>query len=328
MKLTKSFTIFWRSFLIVGFFFCSAPSLQAQAYPSKTITLVSPFPAGGGGDALIRPLAKRMAEVLGQPVVVDNKPGAGQTIGSAFVAKANPDGYTLLAHFLPTHVNVAAVYPNLSYHPIKSFTPIAQVAVGGPQILLVNITSKANSFQELVLLAKARKDFSFGSQGPGSAQHLLGEMLRTEAQLPWIHVPFKGGAPALDALLGGHIDSLMIDASGIAFVKSGKVRALSVSTPKRLPQLPDVPTYTELGFPEATLDISLSIFSPANTPAPVVEKLSKVLQEIAQETPIKEQFSKMNFEAVSKTPQELLMRMESDIKKYRPIIERLGLSPN
>ena len=111
MKLTKSFAIFWHSFLIAGFFFCCVPSLQAQAYPSKTITLVSPFPAGGGGDALIRPLAKRMAEILGQPVVVDNKPGAGQTIGSAFVAKANPDGYTLLAHFLPTHVNVAAVYP-------------------------------------------------------------------------------------------------------------------------------------------------------------------------------------------------------------------------
>ncbi|MGE0807934.1 MAG: Bug family tripartite tricarboxylate transporter substrate binding protein [Burkholderiaceae bacterium] len=302
------------------------PTARAQEFPSRPITLVSPFAAGGGGDALMRPLAKRLSEKLGQPVVVENRPGAGQTIGTAFVARSAPDGYTLLAHFLPTHVNAFATYPNLPYHPIKSFAPVGQYGTGGPQILLVSSSSKITSFQELVAAARSRSNFSYGSQGVGSTQNLVGEMLRTEAQLPWIHVPFQGGAPAMTALLGGHIDSLMTDASGIPHVQGGRVRAIGVSSVRRLRQLPDVPTYAELGFPNATLDIALCVFAPAGTPAPVVDRLGATLREIAQEADIREQFGKMNFEAVSGTPQDLQARMESDASKYWPLIERLGLA--
>ncbi|MDO8280132.1 MAG: tripartite tricarboxylate transporter substrate binding protein [Burkholderiaceae bacterium] len=300
-------------------------SAHAQAYPNRTITLVSPFPAGGGGDALMRPLAKRLGEVLGQPVILENKPGAGQTIGSAYVARSAPDGYTLLAHFLPTHVNVQAVYANLPYHPIKSFAPIAQVATGGPQILLVNSASKIRNFQEFIAATKAKPNFGYGSQGAGSMQHLLGELLRTDAQMPWIHVPFKGGAPAVDALLGGHIDSIMTDANAIPHVNSGKARAIAVSSAKRLPQIPDVPTFAELGYPGATVDIGLCVFAPAGTPPPIIAKLAATLQDIAREPAIREQFAKISFEAVSKTTQELQDRLESDAKRYWPLIERLGL---
>ncbi|MFZ4757885.1 MAG: Bug family tripartite tricarboxylate transporter substrate binding protein, partial [Burkholderiaceae bacterium] len=264
-----------------------ASPAAAQEFPSRPITLVNPFPAGGGGDVLIRPLAKMLSDGLKQPVVVENRPGAGQTIGSAQVARAAPDGYTLLAHAIPTHVNVAAVYEQLPYDPIKSFTPIMQFAGGGSQILLVNPSIKAANLAELIALSKSRSDgLTYGSQGVGSLQHVIGELLRTESGISWTHVPFKGGAPALEALVGGHIDTLMTDSNSIPMIQTGKVRAIAVTSAKRLSQLPDVPTLAELGYPGATTEIGFALFAPAGTPAAVVARIQDALKDLPADATI------------------------------------------
>jgi len=308
--------------------FVGSPA-TAQDFPSRPITLVNPFPAGGGGDVLIRPLAKMLSDGLKQPVVVENRPGAGQTIGTAQVARAAPDGYTLLAHAIPTHVNVAAVYEQLPYDPIKSFTPIMQFAGGGSQILLVNPSIKAANLAELIALSKSRPEgLTYGSQGVGSLQHVIGELLRTESAINWTHVPFKGGAPALEALVGGHIDTLMTDSNSIPMIQTGKVRAIAVTSAKRLSQLPDVPTLAELGYPGATTEIGFALFAPAGTPAAVVARIQDALKDLPADATIQSTYQKMNFVPMAGTSEQLRERLVDYSQRYWPVIRRLGLKPN
>lgn len=301
----------------------------AQEYPSRPITLVNPFPAGGGGDVLIRPLAKKLGDGLNQTVVVENRPGAGQTIGSAQVARAAPDGYTLLAHAIPTPVNVAAVYEKLPYDPITSFTPIAQFAGGGSQILLVNPSLPVKNLAELIALAGSKADgMTYGSQGVGSLQHVIGELLKTESGIKWTHVPFKGGAPALEALVGGHIDTLMTDSNSIPMIQSGKARAIAVTAAKRLSQLPDVPTLAELGYPGATTEIGFALFAPAGTPPAVVAKIQAALKDLPEDPAIQATYRRMNFVPMLGTPEQLQERLVDYTKRYWPVIRRLGLKPD
>ncbi|MFM1987165.1 MAG: hypothetical protein RJA99_122 [Pseudomonadota bacterium] len=317
-----------RALLCAALLAVAAPGVVAQDYPSRTITVVNPFPVGGGGDVLIRPLAKRLGDALRQPVVVENRPGAGQTIGAGQVARAAPDGYTLLAHAIPTHVNVAAVYDALPYDPIASFTPIAQFAGGGSQILLVNPAVPAKSVAELIALSKSKPDgLTYGSQGMGSLQHVIGELLKSEAGLRWTHVPFKGGAPALEAIVGGHIDCLMTDANAVPMIQSGKVRALAVTAARRLPQIPDVPTLAELGWPNATTEIGFALFAPAGTPAAVVAKLQDALKGFPEDPTIQATYQKMNFVPMVGTPAQLQDRLADYKKRYWPVIKSLGLKP-
>ncbi len=306
-----------------------ATPLHAQEYPARTITLINPFPAGGGGDVLIRPLAKKLADGLKQSVVVENRPGAGQTIGAGSVARAAPDGYTLLAHALPTHVNVAAVYQGLPYDPIKSFAPIAMFAGGGSQILLVNPTVPATSFAELLALSKSKADgLTYGSQGVGSLQHVIGEMLKTEPGVRWTHVPFKGGAPALEALMGGHIDCLMTDSNSIPAIQSGKVRALAVTAAKRLPALPNVPTLAELGHASATTEIGFALMAPAGTPPAIVARIHAALKDLPDDPTIQATYQKMNFTPMLSTPEQLQETMVDATQRYWPVIRKLGLKPD
>ena len=328
-------TLFRRLRALAGAAACAAvcgavpATAAAQEYPVRSITLVNPFPAGGGGDVLIRPLARKLSDALKQPVVVENRPGAGQTIGSAQVARAAPDGYTLLAHAIPTHVNVAAVYEQLPYDPIRSFAPIAQFAGGGSQILLVNPALPAKTLAELIALARSRPDgLTYGSQGVGSLQHVIGELLRTESGINWTHVPFKGGAPALEALVGGHIDTLMTDSNALSMIQSGKVRAVAVTSAQRLSQLPDVPTLAELGYPGATTEIGFALFAPAGTPAPVVARIHAALKDLPDDPAIQSTYRNMNFVPMLGTPEQLQERLVDYTKRYWPVIRRLGLKPN
>jgi tripartite-type tricarboxylate transporter receptor subunit TctC len=305
----------------------SAPC-AAQEYPSRPITLVNPFPAGGGGDVLIRPLARKLGDALKQPVVVENRPGAGQTIGSAQVARAAPDGYTLLAHAIPTHVNVAAVYDQLPYDPIRSFTPIAQFAGGGSQILLVNPALPVRTLAELIALARSRPEgLTYGSQGVGSLQHVIAELLKTESGIAWTHVPFKGGAPALEALAGGHIDTLMTDSNALPMIQSGKVRAIAVTAARRLAQLPEVPTLAELGYPGATTEIGFALFAPAGTPPAVVARIHAALKDLPDDPAIQSTYRNMNFVPMLGTPEQLQERLVDYTRRYWPVIRRLGLKP-
>jgi tripartite-type tricarboxylate transporter receptor subunit TctC len=319
---------FVRACVIAAVAFAFAPVAGAQDYPQKTITLVNPFPPGGGGDAVVRPFAAKMAELLGQPVIVENKPGATQTIGAAYVARSAPDGYTLLTAVVPSFVNVAAVIPNLPYDPLMSFANIGQFVAGGSLLILVRSELGVNSFEEFLALSKSKKDgLTYGSQGPGSLQHVIGELLRTEAGLNWLHIPFKVGAPALAALLGGQIDCFITDASAIPQVEAGKAKLLAVTSEKRLARFPETRTVAELGYPKATTEIGYALFAPAGTPPAIVARLNGALQQVQADAGIRAGQANMNVYPVATSPDELKARLVTYANTYLPIIKSLDLKP-
>ena len=200
---------------------------------------------------------------------------------------------------------------------------------GGSQILLVNPSIKAANLAELIALSKSRSDgLTYGSQGVGSLQHVIGELLRTESGISWTHVPFKGGAPALEALVGGHIDTLMTDSNSIPMIQTGKVRAIAVTSAKRLSQLPDVPTLAELGYPGATTEIGFALFAPAGTPAAVVARIQDALKDLPADATIQSTYQKMNFVPMAGTSEQLRERLVDYSQRYWPVIRRLGLKPN
>lgn len=317
-----------RACVVAALALAFAPVADAQDYPQKTITLVNPFPPGGGGDAVVRPFAAKMSELLGQPVIVENKPGANQTIGAAYVARSAPDGYTLLTAVVPSFVNVAAVIPNLPYDPLTSFANVGQFVAGGSLLILVRPELGVSSFEEFLALSKNKKDgLTYGSQGPGSLQHVIGELLRTEAGLNWLHIPFKGGAPALAALLGGQIDCFITDASAIPQVEAGKAKLLAVTSEKRLARFPETRTVAELGYPKATTEIGYALFAPAGTPSAIVAKLNGALQLVQSDAAIRASQSKMNVYPVATSPEELKARLVTYANTYLPIIKSLDLKP-
>src|SRR5450631_57304 len=222
----------------------------AQAYPTKPIRLVVPFPAGGSLDVVARAIAQKLTEAWGQPVIIDNRPGAGGNIGADLVAKSAPDGYTILDGALSTHAVNVTLYGKLPYDPIKDFAPITLVAIT-PNVLVINPTAPFNTVPELIAYAKANPGkLSFGSGSNGSAGHLAGELFKTDAHVDMVHIPYKGGAPALQALLAGDTQ-LMFDnlANSAAQLKAGKLKALAVTTAKRSSLIPELPTLSETGFP-------------------------------------------------------------------------------
>lgn len=319
---------FIRACVVATLAFAFAPVAGAQDYPQKTITLVNPFPPGGGGDAVVRPFAAKMSELLGQPVIVENKPGANQTIGAAYVARSAPDGYTLLTAVVPSFVNVAAVIPNLPYDPLTSFANVGQFVAGGSLLILVRPELGVNSFEELLALSKSKKDgLTYGSQGPGSLQHVIGELLRTEAGFNWLHIPFKGGAPALAALLGGQIDCFITDASAIPQVEAGKAKLLAVTSEKRLTRFPETRTVAELGYPKATTEIGYALFAPAGTPPAIVAKLNGAMQQVQSDAAIRAGQANMNVYPVATSPEELKARLVTYANTYLPIIKSLDMKP-
>jgi tripartite-type tricarboxylate transporter receptor subunit TctC len=223
-------------------------------------------------------------------------------------------------------VNVASVIANLPYDPIRSFAPIGQFVGGGPQFMLVLPSLGPKSFEEFLALAKSRPGkLTYGSQGSGSIQHLIGELLRRDAGIDWVHVPFKGGAPAMTALLGGHIDVLLTDASAFPSIEAGKVRALAVTTEKRVARLPDLPTVGELGYPNATTDIGFALFAPAGTPRPIVDRLNTVLRSLPSDPDMQNVVAKMSLVPVATSPEDLRARLVHYSAQYGPLIKALNL---
>src|SRR5213075_859540 len=250
-------------------FFCFFASLDvaAQAYPSKPIRFVVPYPAGGPLDTVARLLGQKVSESLKQPVVVDNKPGAGGNIGADAVAKSAPDGYTILMGAVATHAINPTLYANIPYDPIKDFQPVTQLA-STPNVLIVNNSVPASNVREFIAYAKANPGkLNFGSGSTGSAGHLAGELFKAMAGVEMTHVPYKGAAPAMQDLIGGQID-LMFDnlASALGQVRAGKVRALAVTTAQRTALAPELPTIAESGLPGFDISTWFGVFVPAGTP--------------------------------------------------------------
>jgi len=305
---------------------CSAAGVHAQTYPNKPVRLVVGFAPGGGTDVVARLLAQKLAEALGQPFVVENRPGATGMIGAKTVATSAPDGYTLLL----AHVNSQAIAPALmekpQYDPVKDFAAIAYVGYV-PNVLVINAAMPVKTVPELVARAKSKPEgLSYASPGVGSTNHLAGEMLRMDTGAQFLHVPYKGSGPATVDLLGGQVD-MNFDAmtSAIPHIKSGKLRALAVTTPARDPELPDVPTMGELGY--KTFDITnwYGLVAPAGTPAAIVSALNAATQRILKMPDVSRQLSELGVRGQSMTPEQFGAFGRTEWTKYRDIAKRTGV---
>jgi tripartite-type tricarboxylate transporter receptor subunit TctC len=299
----------------------------AQDYPNRVVRIVIPFPPGGSSDATARVLADQLGRLWRQSVIVENKPGAGTTVGAAFVASADPDGYTIYLNSV-SHTIVPSLYDNLRYDPVKSFEPVSRVAQS-PILLVAHPSFQANTIQELVELARARPgQLNYGSPGVGASPHLAAEMMLVAAKIKVQHVPFNGAGPLANALLGKVVDFGSTDISALPLVKEGKLKALAVTSLERSPDLPDVPTLSETvqkGFEVLNWN---SILAPAGTPRPVVEFLNRSLVQILQTPEVKRIFAAQGFQAVPSTPAELGDLLVSDIRKFREVVQQAGIKRN
>ncbi|MEP7182331.1 MAG: tripartite tricarboxylate transporter substrate binding protein [Betaproteobacteria bacterium] len=298
---------------------------QAPAFPSKPVRLVVPFPAGGPLDATGRAIAQKLTEAWGQSVVVDNRPGAGGNIGADLVAKSAPDGYTVVMGALSTHAVNPSLYPSMPYDAVRDFTPITLVATT-PNVLVVNPTLPVNSVKELIAYAKANPGkLSFGSGSNGSAGHLAGELFKVDAGVDMVHIPYKGAAPAMQALLAGDTQ-LMFDnlASSMPQVKAGKLRALAVTTAQRSKLVPELPTMAEAGVPGFDIATWFGLLAPAGTPPAVIAKWNADVVTILKSPEMRDRLAAQGAEAAPTTPTEFAQFIGRELTKYARIVKASG----
>jgi tripartite-type tricarboxylate transporter receptor subunit TctC len=296
----------------------------AQGWPSRAVRLVVPFAPGGATDIIARTVAQKLSDRLGQPVVVENKPGAGTTVGNAEVAKAKPDGYTFL--FAPTPFVISqVVYPTLPYDPQKDFAPVSLLAVS-PFILVVNPTVPAKDIGQLVALAKAKPgSLNFCSAGNGTVPHLAGELFKLRAGVDVVHVPYKGGGPAIVDLVGGQVAMMFATPIEVGqHVQSGRLRVLGTTSRKRLAAMPDVPTLDESGFPDFEVLSFFGVLAPAGTPGEIVERMARELAAVMDLADVRERFASQSAEA-SVVPGAAFGRfLANERDKWADIVKRSG----
>ncbi len=320
LSLTKNFRNL--SLLVLGSLVGSLALAQAGGnYPSKPVTLVVTYPPGGGADAMARLLAPKMSEALGQNVVVDNKPGAGGQIGAAAVAKAAPDGYTLMLDASSFAVN-PSLYPKLPYDPMKAFKPIGVVALF-PNVVLVNANFSAQNVTDLISISKKAKDsVSYASSGNGSAQHLAGALFESATGVDMVHVPYKGGGPALNDVIGGQVPLFFGNlASTLQHVQSGKLRALAVTSAKRSQILPGVPTLSEVGVKGAEIYEWNAVFVPAGTPQAVVSKIASAFQHALDAPEVKQRIAQLGGEIQRSSPEQSQVFIEQQVTLWGRVIK-------
>jgi tripartite-type tricarboxylate transporter receptor subunit TctC len=305
-----------------------AGAASAQAWPAKPIRLMVPFPPGGSTDIVARIVAQKLGERLGQSIVIENRGGAGGTIGTALIAKSAPDGYNLAIASTSTHVVAPGVYAKLEYDPIKDFAPVGLMAIS-PYLLVVNPSVQAKSVRELVALAKAQPGkLNYASAGVGSTTQLAMEMLKAASGTYMLHIPYSGNGPAGTAVVAGQVEILFGSLPALlTFAKSGRVRALAVGTPKRSPSLPDVPTVAESGYPGFDASLWLAIVAPAGTPQPIIERLNKELNALVAAADTREAFDKAGTEPLTGTPADLAAMIRDGVPKYAKIIKAAGVKP-
>jgi tripartite-type tricarboxylate transporter receptor subunit TctC len=299
----------------------SSPTAQAQAWPSKPIRLVVPYAAGGPGDVIARLVAKKAGEGLQQTIVVDNKGGAGGTIGVDAALKSAPDGYT----FALTAQGPLAGMPNLMKVPYAlSDVQYLTLVARGPAVIVVGKKVAANSLAELIRLAKASPGkLNYGSAGPGTTPHIGAELLKQEAGIDLAHVPYKGAAPAVTGLLGGEIDLAVVDLLNVLpHVSAGTLKVLAVASPNRAPQLADVPTTKEAGYPAVVMDTTYGVIAPPGVPADVQKKFRDAIVTAMQAADTKEQLLKQGVIAVTTTPQEYQAAMQAEFDKWQRVVTK------
>jgi tripartite-type tricarboxylate transporter receptor subunit TctC len=305
----------------------------AQTYPAKPIRFVVPYPPGGPLDAVARVLGEKMKDGLGQPVIVENKPGAGGNIGADAVAKSAPDGYTIVMGAVATHAINPSLFSRMPYDPVKDFAPVSMVA-SVPNVLVLNSETASRlgiaSVKDLVAYAKAHPGkLNFASGGNGSAGHLAGELFKTMAKVSLVHIPYAGAAPAQLGLLAGQTD-LMFDnlASAMQNIRAGKLKALAVTTARRTPVLPELPTIAEsgagLGLSGFDINTWFGILAPAKTPPAVVARLNSEVVKALNTADVKERMAKLGTEPSPSTPEEFERLIQKDLKKYAAVVKASG----
>jgi tripartite-type tricarboxylate transporter receptor subunit TctC len=301
-----------------------ALTATAADYPSRPIRLIVPFPPGGGNDIVGRLVAAKLGEGLGQQVVVDNRGGAGGTIGSDIAAKAPPDGYTLLVNNISLAVNQTLV-PKLSYDTLRDLAPISLIG-RQPNVLVVHPSLQAKSVRELLDYARAKPgELSYGSGGVGTASHLATEMLKLMTRTDMVHVPYKGLGPALTDLVGGRLQLIISTlASALPQIKSGKLRPLAVTTAQRSAFYPEVPTMSEAGVNGYEFSTWYGLLAPSRTPRPVVDRLNAETRKALESTIVKDQFASQGLEPVSSTPQDFGRYLRTEVDKWAKVVKASG----
>lgn len=301
------------------------PASAQTAFPSKPVTLVVTYPPGGGADAMARLIAPKMGEALGQTVIIENKPGASGQIGASAVAKATPDGYTLMLDASSFAAN-PALYPKLPYDSLKAFKPIGVVALF-PNVVLVNPSFPAKTINELIAEARKSKDaVSYASSGNGSAQHLAGALFESVAKVDMVHIPYKGGGPALNDVIGGQVPLFFGNlASTLQHVQAGKLRALAVTSARRSNILPEVPSLAESGLKGAEIYEWNAVFAPAGTPEPVIQKLATAFQKALESPEIRARVAQLGGEMQKGTPEQAQSFIQQQINQWSRVIKERGI---
>lgn len=315
------------SAVVLGAGLLGGTSALAQAYPTKPVTIIVPFAAGGTTDILARIIGQALTAELGQSVVVDNRAGAGGNIGGQAAAKATPDGHTLFMGTVGTHAINASLYKKMPFDPVKDFAPLTRVA-NVPNLLVANPAQPYKSVKDLITYAKANPGkVNFGSSGNGSSIHLSGELFKSLAKVDMQHVPYKGSAPAVTDLLGNQI-GIMFDnmPSAIQHVRSGKLVPLAVTTAKRSPELPSVPTIAEAGVPGYEATSWFGMFAPAGTPAPVLAKLNAAIVKVLAQPDVKKKINEQGAEVYSETPEQFAAFIQAESVKWGKVVKESGAS--
>ncbi len=309
---------------LAGVLACTAIAAHAQ-YPNKPIKMVVPFPAGGTTDIMARAVAADLQKVFGQPVVVENKAGAGGNIGSDFVAKAPADGYTLLMGTVGTHAINVALYPKMPYDAVKDFVPISLVA-GVPNVLVAAPGFPVNSVKDLIDLAKKAPDkTTFASSGNGTSIHLSGELFKQLAGVQMTHVPYKGSSAALPDVMSGQVNVMFDNAPSVMpQIKGGKLKAIAVTSSMRSPALPNVPTIAEAGLPGFEASSWFGVLAPAGTPKDVVDKLSQTIAKAVQSAEFKERLAAQGAEGVGNTSEQFAAHIKTEIDKWAKVVKASG----
>ena len=312
---------------LLAFSVLAASSAMAQTYPSKPIRWLVPYPAGGGSDFLARTIGQQLSTQVGQPVIVDNKPGANTAVAAAETARAAPDGYTMLSADNGTLVFNPVLYKSLSYSPTKDLAPVTLMG-RFPMILVVNPESGITDAKAFIEKAKASAEgLNYASAGAGSPHHLAMELLKVETGLRLVHVPYRGAAPALTDVASGQVPAMMVDlAAGAGFIKGGKVKPLAVANAVRLPQLPDVPTFAELGYKNVEAAALVGLVVPAATPADTVTALNKQIVSAIREPGVNKKLQDFGVEPVGSTPAEFADLLKSETTRWQKLIRDLGIT--
>jgi tripartite-type tricarboxylate transporter receptor subunit TctC len=315
----------WRIGALLACLAAGTAHAQTDAFPAKPIRIIVPFPAGGATDIAARAIADKMSANWKQPVLVENRPGAGGNVGADFVAKSAPDGYTLVMGITGSHAINTSLYAKMPYDPVKDFEPITQVAVV-PNVIVVHPSVSAKTLKELVDLAKRQPGkYDYASLGSGTAAHLGMELFKTSAGIFMVHIPYRGSAPAVADLIGGQVQVMMDGLpSALPHVKAGRLRALAVTSQKRSPAAPDLPTIAESGYPGFYADAWSGLFAPKGTPKGIVDKLAIETQRILKLPDVRERFAALGAEPVGSTPAEFAQHVQREIDKWARVVKQSG----